>query len=215
MPAQVVSEPRCFKYTVAGFGRITQHSLAQKLSPCRPGVELKGHFHRWGSEKGGKEDRGLKNLCLLLNSISFQITFRHWKRGSWDASSSSLVQANWCSAYWLFFLSVNSWTQRMWINTSVPGNHVSHKRKSGFDFAYSFSAWELNQHAASDAYACVLLVKKDKVKNSEQCTDQCKDVSDLKTVKVELNSLSIKRIIWSQLFFKLIFKCVQQILVKL
>lgn len=31
MPAHVVSEPRCFKHTVAGSGRISQHSLAQKL----------------------------------------------------------------------------------------------------------------------------------------------------------------------------------------
>lgn len=74
----------------------------------------------------------------------------------------------------------------MWINTPVPGNHVSHKRKSCFDFAYSFSACILNQDAASDEYASVV-VKKDKAKKtSRPCTNQSKDVSDLKTVKGEL-----------------------------
>lgn len=118
------------------------------------------------------------------------------------------------------FLSVNSWSQWMWINTSVPGNHVSHKRKFCFDSVYLtwifFSAWLLNQHAASGEYASVLLVKKDEVKKtSDRCTDQCKDVSDLKTGRGKLNGLPIKRIIWSQPFLKSSFKCVQLILVKL
>lgn len=62
VPVQVVSELRCFKHALTWFASIAQRSLAQ-LSPCRASVDLKGHFHMWGSGRGGKEEnRGLKSV---------------------------------------------------------------------------------------------------------------------------------------------------------
>lgn len=146
-------------------GSLSIHCLRSSV-PAEQVQNWKGIFTSRDQKREEKKTTEASNLCLFLNSTSFQITLRHCKTGSWDANNSSLVQANWCSAYWLFSLSVNSWTQWMWTNTSVPGNHASHKRKSCFDFSYSFFAWVVNQHATSNEYASVLLVKKDKVEKS-------------------------------------------------